>query len=86
MKAKEKVIVLQIRRDRHIRKLVLTERIVEVTDTKYIIVDSTPIELKPEFLLITCGRNDISPVALIDGDLVQLNPERLFPITFPQGV
>lgn len=79
MKTKQKVRVILFKKDRSISRFLVTEQVLEL-DTRYswIIVDDTPVELKPAFILMSYEKGEIIPVVLLDDKHRMLDPNGLF--------
>ena len=74
MSRKQKVRVYQIRRDKSIRKFLIEEKKIELTDFSYIIIDNKPLILRPEFILLSREGKEFLPTLLVDDKYEILNP------------
>jgi hypothetical protein len=78
---KIKIKIIQLKRTKQFEKTLLVQREERITNTKYIVIDEVPIEVKPEQTIIQFERNKAIPIMFINDNYEVIDISNFYPIT-----
>lgn len=71
--------VIQLKRTGNISRLLISVKTEIITDTKYIIIDDTPIEVKPEEIVLELTNGKLTPTLFIDDNYEIISISKIYP-------